>query len=72
MYTNGPRQRGGYIQLSISLSYYRRSNWYLVDQEEHAEAMSTEHIRTGKVYRRHITKALPGVRPGVVRNKSWK
>jgi hypothetical protein len=41
-----------------------------VDQEEHAEAMSTEHKRTGKIYRHHITETLPRVRLGIVIDKS--
>ena len=36
-----------------------------MDQEGHAEAMSTEHKRTEKVYMHHITKGLSRVRLGV-------
>ena len=41
-------------------------------QEGHAEVMSIEHKRTGKVYRRHMTKGLLRVRLGVLVNKSLR
>ena len=40
-----------------------------MDQEGHAEAMSIVHKSTGKVYRHHMPKGLPRVRPGMLVDK---